>query len=116
MRNLKSFLVILIGSLFIFNTLQAATPNVSPKDKFGFEVVSLLDVADYLSLDGKMIETTIIIKVNDENRLILVDSGTKNKKLDAYISHRLHMKKVWTRKVKTNVSYWLTVRFQPENK
>jgi|GEM_PF-2140348 hypothetical protein len=115
MKNLKSFLVIFVGSLLLFNTLQAATPNVSPKAKFGSEVVTLLDVANYLSLDGEIIETTIIVKVNDENRLILVDSGTKNEKLDAYISHRLHMKKVWTRKVKTNFRYCLTVRFQPEN-
>ena len=115
MRNLKSLLVIFIGSLLMLNTLQAVTPGVSPKANFGKEIVNLLDDADYLNLDGKIIETTIVMEVNEEHRLVLIDSGTSIKKLDAYITRKLDGKKVWTRNVMTNVPYYLTVRFQAEN-
>jgi hypothetical protein len=73
-----------------------------------------LDDAQNMDLQGESVETTIVLFVSDDHRFHVKDSGTNNSQVDQYIRNKLDNKKVWTRKVKTNFNYFLTVRFEPE--
>lgn len=113
MKNLKVLLTMIIGTLFLLNTVDAKGLKFSPKEKFSMEVSMLLDRASHLDLNGKSIETTLVLQVDDDNRLVLVDSGTDNANLNEFLTQRLDQKRIWTRNVKQNVPYLLTVRFKP---
>jgi len=114
MKNLKVFLTIMISSLFLLNIAFANPSNVHPKNKLGNEVKLLLRNADYLNLHGECIETTLVLMVNDDYKLVLIDSGTDNNNLNKFLSKRLNNKKVWTRNIQKGVQFYLTVRFIPE--
>jgi hypothetical protein len=87
------------------------SPN--PKDKLSTEITLKLEDAYSINLEGKTVQTTIILLVDEDHRFHVVDSGTDNSQLDQYIRVKLDHKKVWTRDVKRNYHYFLTVRFEP---
>lgn len=114
MRSIKMIFILLISSLVLQSTVYANVEGVHPKHKLTREVTWKLDRADYLDLNGKSIETTIVLMVDDKGKFVIVDTGTDNLKLDKYIKCKLNQKKVRTRKAKKNVYYYLTVRFIPK--
>ena len=113
MKTGKLLITVLIGSLFILNASYARSLSPNPKSKLCTEITLLLDNAYSLDLKGETVETTIVVLVRDDHKLMVIDSGTGNSQLDQFIREKLNNKKVWTRNVETNFHYLLKVRFEP---
>ena len=113
MKNLKYLLTVLISSLFLLNAMHAEVPKPNPKVKLGKEIKTMLDYADWLDLKGECIEANLIIKLDEDNRLVLVNCCTDNDKLKGFISRKLEGKRIWTRNLYQDVNYCLKVRFEP---
>ena len=113
MRNLKIIFIVLISSLVLQSTAFAKSSKVTPNYKLTKEITWMLDSADYLNLKGESVEITIVLRINDEEKLVIVDTGTEIQILDEFIRNKLNKKKIRTRKIKKNLNYFMTVRFEP---
>ena len=113
MKTFKLIISILISSLFVLNASFANIMSPNPESKLCTEITLKLDDAYSLNLEGQTVDATIVLLVDEDHRFHVVDSGTDNSQLDQYIREKLDHKKVWTRNVKTDCHYFLTVRFEP---
>lgn len=89
MKNLKIFLFILI-TITVSIPSFASTPDVKPKSDLRTEIVNYLDNPSLTVFDNDQMIANILFMVNNENELILVDTGTKNEKLDSYLKAKLN--------------------------
>lgn len=93
MKNLKIFLFILIASTLSLPSFASAV-GVKPKSDLRTELVNYLDSPSLTVFDSDEMFTNILFMVNNENEIILVDTGTKNNRLDNYLKAKLNYRKV----------------------
>jgi hypothetical protein len=111
MRKVKVFLLTLVAGLFLTTTAMASTPDLSPENNLRSEIVKLIDHPSVDIIDGKTEIANLRLMVNNENELIVLDTGTNNRQLDRYIKAKLNYKKVDTEEINHFKSYFLKVQF-----
>lgn len=111
MKNLKIFLFLLLAST-VSITSFASTPDVKPNNDLRTEIVNYLDNPSLTVFDNDQMVANILFMVNDENELILVDSGTNNDKLDIYLKAKLNYRRVSSSDVEYYKLYSVKVIFK----
>ena len=93
MRKVKILFFALLAGLFFVGTAYATTSGLSPESSLRAEIVDLIDHPGSDLLDGQSIVANIRLMVNDDDQLIVIDSGTTDPKLDAFLKSKLNYKK-----------------------
>ena len=111
MRKVKVFLLTLVAGLFLTTTAMASTTDLNPENNLRSEIVKLIDHPSIDIIDGQTEVANLRLMVNNENELIVLDTGTSNRQLDRYIKTKLNYKKVDAEDVNYFKSYFLKVQF-----
>jgi len=112
MKNIRVLFVVLFASLFTMTTVNAANSNAKPENNLRTEVIDLLGAPDLSFTEGGEIEAKLLFMINDNNELILIDSGTENVYLENYLRTRLNYKKVNTDNIAYYKFYAMNVQFR----
>ena len=112
MRKVKVILLALVTTLIFAGTVQAATYDVPPKTSLRSEIIDLIDQPTEGLLQESLVEANLRLMVNGNNELIVIDSGTDNAALDAYIKSKLNYKKVKADDIQYFTFYYLKMKFK----
>ena len=112
MRKVKVLLVALVASLFFSATAFAATEGMSPESSLRAEIIDLIDQPDVSVLNGKTEIANLRLMVNNDSELIVIDTGTSNKKLDVYLKAKLNYQKIDASQIQHLNFYFVKVEFR----
>lgn len=112
MRKAKVLLVALLASVFFSVSAFAATEGMNPKSSLRAEIIDLIDHPNATILDGQSEIANLRLMINNDNELIVIDTGTKNKELDVYLKSKLNYKKIDVSEVQHFNFYFVKVEFR----
>ena len=112
MRKVKVLFFALIASLFIVSTAFAYSDGLSPESSLRAEIVDMIDHPGGSILDGQNLVANLRLMVNNENELIVIDTGTTDPKLDTFLKSKLNYKKVHSPSIQHFNFYFIKVEFR----
>lgn len=113
MRKVKVLFVALLAGLFISTSAMAAASSLNPESNLRAEIIKLIDHPEKELLNGQdVVIAHLRLMVNDENQLIVLDTGTTDPDLDKYIKSKLNYQKVEATDINYYKFYFVKMEFK----
>jgi len=112
MRKVKVLFLALVSTLVFATSALAFSAGLSPESNLRSEIVELIAQPDISVLDGQDVVANLRLMINENDELIVIDSGTNNVQLDKYIKSRLNYKKIKSVGVDQFSFYFVRVDFE----
>ena len=112
MRKVKVFILALTSLMVFAGTLQASAPDNTPKKNLRSELIRLIDRPAEGILQESNAEVNLQLMVNGNREVIVINTGTDDPLLDAYLKSKLNYRKVEADDIQYFTFYYLKVRFE----
>ena len=112
MRKVKILFLALVSTLVFATSALAFSDGLSPESNLRSEIIELIAQPDLSILDGQNMDANLRLMINENNELIVIDSGTNNKQLDNYIKSKLNYKKIKSTGIDQFSFYFVRISFE----